>query len=179
MRGSSLLLVFVIGCGSGFGADDPPDAAPDSPAADAPSEVLGDGYADAPSDELAQDGAAVDVVHPDADAGDAGELPDVSPDAPSDACALVTHHTGAGATWQNCTPLGTFDHAEALDACTAQTGDATDCAPLNANGYFWMCASQNGYSPCYCWAYTGPDAGTVNLGQQGCEPGLGASAQWD
>jgi hypothetical protein len=176
MRGSSLLVVFVIGCGSGFGAADPPDAAPDS-SADAPSEVLGDAQADAgDAGELSD---AVDVVHPDAPNDDASESAAGDGSAESDVCALVTHHTGAGATWQNCTPLGTFDHAEALDACTAQTGDATDCATLNANGYMWMCASQNGYPTCYCWAYTGPDAGTVNLGQQGCEPGLGASAQWD
>jgi hypothetical protein len=176
MRFPLVSLLLCTACGSSFAAGDPPDAAPDAPAADTSPEVLGDASSDAgdAGDELAQDGAAVDVVHP--DAGDAG---DASPDVVNDACALVTHHSGTGATWQNCTPLGTFDHAEALDACTAQTGDAADCATLNANGDQWMCASQNGYPTCFCWAYTGPDAGTVNLGQQGCEPGLGASAQWD
>lgn len=178
MRGSSLLLVFLTACGSGFGAADPPDASPDSPAADASPEVLGDAQTDAGDAGELPD--AVDVVHPDAPSDDASESAagDGSADA-GDACPLVTHHTGTGATWQNCTPAATFDHAEALDACTAQTGDAADCATLNANGDLWMCASQNGYPTCFCWAYTGPDAGTVNLGQQGCEPGLGASAQWD
>ena len=45
-------------------------------------------------------------------------------------CALVTHDNGAGQTWQDCVPLGTYDEAQAMKACEAWSvavGGGTSC----------------------------------------------------
>ncbi len=34
-------------------------------------------------------------------------------------CALVTHDNGAGQTWQDCVPLGTYNQEQAMKACEA------------------------------------------------------------
>ena len=105
-----------------------------------------------------------------------------APDAGGDACVLVTHSNGLGQTWQDCTPLGTYNEEEALKACKASV--STQCFVLQVCGdplYLMRGYNVNGV-PVGNWGYGGPNSGHVGLfsasGQElgtGCSGGQGSS----
>ncbi len=67
--------------------------------------------------------AGAKVIPPDGAGGRPARI--VEMDGPSktadagDACTLVTHSTGTGQKWQDCTPAGTYDMNQAMQACKA------------------------------------------------------------
>ena len=84
--------------------------------------------------------------------------------------ACNSHADGLGQTFNNCTALGKYDSAEAIDACTAyaisQGGSGVDCT----DG--WACTGDTDSTVCYgdstgttcinyCWGYAGSEAGFV------------------
>jgi len=66
------------------------------------------------------------------DAGGDSDPPSVDASAQVDAAVdsgppIYMHHNGLGQTWTDSTPLGTYSEAEAMNACTAYTSDASQC----------------------------------------------------
>lgn len=171
------LLLFSACGGTPFtSSTDPPDAPMDA----VDIEAGGDGAPEAERHDGGHDGAddASDMDAVDGqkqDAGDAGEA------AANDGCTGVLHDDGFGGHWTDCTPLGTFDFAEAMAACAEHTGNAKYCADLGG-GTDVVCSNQDAYPVCACWAYAGAlDPGYVNHGQDGCHPpggGLGTDTAW-
>jgi hypothetical protein len=144
-----------------------------------------DGAAEASADALAD--AAADTTAPPADggivdadaAGDASNEVSTPQDAAAEAdapasdggCAVsapvcdggcaIAHSDGFGHTFYDCTPWGTMNETQALEACTAYTGSATACAndPIGCANADEVCTT--GTSACVCWTYTGMHTGKV------------------
>jgi hypothetical protein len=53
----------------------------------------------------------------------------------ADACTLVTHSSGLGQTWQDCTPLKTCDEVQALRACLSYCAANGGCKCATANNF--------------------------------------------
>jgi hypothetical protein len=157
------------------GGDAPGDISMDARTPDDAAEGAADTMADAATDVTT---TFVDGGHEDADAaGDVsdatGTAQDVVAEAPtSDAgCAVATpvcdagcptaHSTGLGQTFYDCAPWGTLNEVQALEACTAFTGNATQCAndPIGCANADEVCTT--GSSACVCWTYTGMHSGRV------------------
>ncbi len=82
--------------------------------------------------------------------GQAYGLCQAGADAGTDAgCTLVTHSNGLAGTWQDCTPLGTYNATEAMAACNSTGGGA--CHLCTESCLQISCVQGgNGY-----WFYTG------------------------
>jgi hypothetical protein len=100
----------------------------------------------------------------------------------SGACQTL-HSNGLMQTYYDCVPLGTYTQAQALAACTAFTGNSAQCtdAPFGLCGTArGVCSS--GASTCWCWAYAGSAAGTVDESTGGVCPGAcptGQGPRWN
>lgn len=85
------------------------------------------------------------------------------------------HDNGEGATYYDCTPIGTYTSALALKACIAYTGSAAQCVSFPcadpSNGPI-ICSSGATTKNCMCWSFSGNNVGLVdNAGEL---PGSGA-----
>ncbi len=85
------------------------------------------------------------------------------------------HDNGEGATYYDCTPIGTYTSALALKACIAYTGSAAQCVSFPcadpSDGPI-ICSSGATTKNCMCWSFSGDNVGLVdNAGEL---PGSGA-----
>lgn len=89
-----------------------------------------------------------------------------TPGTGGDACVLVAHTSGIGATWQDCVPRGTYNEAQATRACEAS--GAPECRATNCGvGNLIVC----GYNKNYvygCWGYAGEFAGYAKAQSDSC-----------
>ncbi len=88
------------------------------------------------------------------------------------------HSNGLGQSYYDCTPLGTYNQAQATEACTAFTGNASLCTldpiPCGGSNEHQICS--NGASTCGCWRYSGLNTGQVNSNATClCVPGTAPS----
>lgn len=87
-------------------------------------------------------------------------------------CTLVTHDNGLGQTWQDCSPLGTYnDLGQSIAACHASgavtcTGDKVEC---NSNQGM-ICGYDASNIVIGCWATSGVDAGRAKTNDDSCSP---------
>jgi hypothetical protein len=85
------------------------------------------------------------------------------------------HDNGEGATYYDCTPIGTYTSALALKACIAYTGSAAQCVSFPCadptNGPI-ICSSGATTKNCMCWSFSGKNVGLVD--NAGGPPGTGA-----
>jgi hypothetical protein len=130
---------------------------PDSPH-DASEAAVEGGDGAGPVSDGGDGGAGGDGAQP--DAGDAG--PDTGGGTgPCDGgTPLVVHSNGlVGGTFTDCAPLGTYDLAQATEACLAYTGDAGACSvdPMACAQGDQVCGTVG--SMCACWRYNGNQAG--------------------
>jgi hypothetical protein len=78
-----------------------------------------------------------------------------------DACVPVTHHNGAGQTWEDCVPLGVSDRDQAMKACKASGAPrcvlSTFCGAQGSE----ICGQDTAGTQTYvgCWGYDGDVAG--------------------
>jgi hypothetical protein len=84
------------------------------------------------------------------------------------------HDNGEGATYYDCTPIGTYTSALALKACIAYTGSAAQCVSYPcadpSDGPI-ICSSGATTKNCMCWSFSGDNVGLVdNAGEL---PGTG------
>jgi hypothetical protein len=103
------------------------------------------------------------------------------------------HNTGEGQTFWDCVPDGTYNQQLAMDACTAYTGNASQCNDM----YTFDCISamdadlvdevcNNGSTQdCVCWGYDKTGAGLVAKGtgsfqanMQNCPCVLNGGSSW-
>lgn len=147
---------------NGLGSTPIDAAAVDAPPPDAPDAFRALVVAEAAAVEA---DVAVDAVEA---APDAANVEATTPDAaveaaiPPDACAApTTHSNGLGATWQDCTPLNTFNEAQAFAACLTSF---TSCALI---GYVCGHGGPNTGNVCACWQIAGANAGLVFQGTWG------------
>jgi hypothetical protein len=72
------------------------------------------------------------------------------------------HDNGLGQTFYDCTPLGEYNSALALKACTAYTGSAAQCASypcLDPDSGPIICSAGALTKSCLCWSFGGTNAG--------------------
>jgi hypothetical protein len=182
----------------------PGDALPDQTASESslPEAAL-DGTtpvdATAPQDVAAEaTGAEAGDARPDSliddaghksDASDASSAPDVTATCGMSVCAspvccdggcATTHFNGLGQFFYDCAPAPTFNVTQAYAACTAFTGNMSQCT-ANTVG----CSSGNsicstGASTCACWVYDGSNAGhVVNFMSPSCNCVPKSSGTWN
>jgi hypothetical protein len=75
------------------------------------------------------------------------------------------HSDGFGDTFYDCTPLGQYTSTLALEACTAYTGNAHECASFpcrNPGMGPIICSSQALSKDCLCWSFGGSNVGLVD-----------------
>jgi hypothetical protein len=80
--------------------------------------------------------------------------------------SATLHSTGiTGLSYNDCAPKGTDGLQQALEACTAYTGDGSQCATFScsnaANGPI-VCSTGALTKNCYCWSYGGGNKGYVD-----------------
>jgi hypothetical protein len=88
----------------------------------------------------------------------------------------TTHDNGAGTSYYDCVPQGTFTLAQAMKACTAYTGSASQCASFSCvtstNGPI-VCSTGAMSLNCICWSYAGNNVGYLD--NAGGPPGPGGN----
>jgi len=132
---------------------DHPDADADHPDADAD-------HSDANHSDADADHSDADADHSDADAQC------FNADSDCGSC-MVVHANGVGQNFSDCTPLGTYNTAQAIKACVAYTGNSLQCRAATCGTTSVVCSSEAATS-CACWAFAGPAAGHVkDSGQAG------------
>ncbi len=136
------------------------DAATDVSLADAEAPDTSTQDSSPPAESSAPDTSTVDSASP----PDAGG---------SDACTPVMHMDGVGQSWTDCTPLGTYDEAEAMRACEAYVastpGAVCDQPPgsaacSGAASCWWATRYGGANNLSMNWAYAGANAGHVVVG---------------
>jgi hypothetical protein len=82
--------------------------------------------------------------------------------------SAVKHSTGIpGVSYYDCAPLKTYGVTQALEACTAYTGDGSQCATTtcrNATLGPIVCSTGAVNKDCVCWSYGGTNIGYVDTG---------------
>jgi hypothetical protein len=159
-------------------APDPDSAARDSAAhgEDSAARDSAAPHRDAVAEDAIGDRESPDAL--DASQADAADAPPeteagcdplvcMTPVCCGDTCETI-HSNGAGETYYDCNPLGTYGVAAAMAACTAfANGDASRCS----GG--WDCHSTmddkqvcyvdaSGNCQTYCWTYSGTTAGMLS-----------------
>jgi hypothetical protein len=111
-------------------------------------------------DVLGSDTGDFDDPRSDADA-DHSDADSRCSDADSD-CGpcLYVHANGLGQNFFDCTPLGTHNAAQAMEACVAYTGNSLQCRAAMCGDTPVVCSSESATS-CACWAFLGAGAGHV------------------
>jgi hypothetical protein len=92
-----------------------------------------------------------------------------------------THIDGLGQDFYDCVAPGVYDLAQATEACTAFTGNASQCAAISCkNGAGAVCSATSPTS-CACWEYSGSATGHVHSsGSAGqCYCALVTDTAWD
>ena len=149
--------VDCLDCGGALRSDSAFEAAVvDGPPAERPDESGSD--------------SGVDTREPDVLGSDAGTLDssgcDADPECGSPACTYM-HANGLGETFVDCTPKGTYDLAQATEACASYTGDSSQCRAATCGATSVVCSSAAALS-CACWAFAGAGTGHVeSSGQPG------------
>lgn len=122
------------------------------------------------------------------DGGDGGNTSDaaIAPPDCGDGGTVYTHNNGAGDTWQDCVPLGTYDMTEALSACAALCRDGScTCAwgsaelpSADAGSEHISRAHDNAtQAVTWTWAWDGPYAGRAS--NNGAYPPYGNLVSWE
>jgi hypothetical protein len=113
------------------------------------------------------------------DGGDGGDGGDGCACATPGCCAAgcqTVHSNGEGQSFYDCAALDTYDQTQAMEACTAFTGNSTQCT---LSSTFCSSTSDSVCSAaaltCRCWQYSGPNPGTVQSPFLGCSAQCGAS----
>jgi hypothetical protein len=65
----------------------------------------------------------------------------------------VKHDNGVGQSFLDCSALKTYDENQAMEACTAFTGDASQCHAISCGGSTAVC-SDGSTVACDCWMYS-------------------------
>jgi hypothetical protein len=98
----------------------------------------------------------------------------------SGACQ-TQHSNGIGGTFFDCNPPDTYTAATALAACTAFTGDVTQCSSLTCKGSGGgavICSK--GASVCDCWQYQGTLTGRVDVNSNTtCYCAISSDPSWN
>jgi hypothetical protein len=75
-----------------------------------------------------------------------------------------THDNGVGNPSYDCVTPGTWTQAQATSACTAYTGDASQCLQVSCQSASegpLICSNGDATKNCVCWSYGGNDIGHV------------------
>jgi hypothetical protein len=76
----------------------------------------------------------------------------------------TTHSNGAGQSFYDCVSTGTYNAAQAQEACAAHPGGGPCTAlGLACGSLAWELICTQGASDCYCWEFMGPNPGTVQI----------------
>ena len=83
----------------------------------------------------------------------------------------IKHNNGVGEYFYDCTPLGTINETQALEACTAYTGNMSECMSETATGgkapgELSVC-SVGSPTDCICWAYQSSTTSGPGIGAAG------------
>jgi hypothetical protein len=81
--------------------------------------------------------------------------------------SATVHATGiTGLSYNDCAPQGTCGLQQALEACTAYTGDGSQCVTnfCMTTNYPLVCSSGSTTKNCFCWSYGGANKGYVTGG---------------
>lgn len=100
-----------------------------------------------------------------------------------DSCQ-TTHSNGAGGTFYDCAPAGTYTHEQAESACNASAllGGLTGSLGCSdkACGASDDTVCLGGLTDCTCWTYAGPNAGRVSKASGlGCQCPSATSPTWN
>lgn len=76
----------------------------------------------------------------------------------ADACALVTHDNGLGATWEDCVPLNTYNQEQATKACRS-SGAASCIVDTVCSGTYRRVYGVSGAQGIGSWLFSGTLAG--------------------
>jgi hypothetical protein len=82
-----------------------------------------------------------------------------------------SHANGLGQKWFDCVATGTYNATQALAACAAFTGDASQCHALTCSTGDLAVCSDGSSAACDCWIYSGGSIGRVKTsgaGSCGC-----------
>jgi hypothetical protein len=144
-----------------LGCDDalPGDSGSDAEALESSAE---DRFEGAASDAGQPDVSGLDTGEPDVSGSDADPLDAPRCDAASD-CGACTyaHANGLGQDYFDCAPPGTYDLAQATEACAAYAGDSSQCSAATCGAASVVCSSGAATS-CACWGFAGAGAGHVH-----------------
>ncbi len=92
----------------------------------------------------------------------------------------TTHSNGIGQSFYDCTAKNTYTQIQAIEACTAYTGNSNLCSMytcVNPKDSL-ICGTINNI--CACWDYSGTYVGHVsNSGSKSCVCAGGNDPQWD
>jgi hypothetical protein len=94
-------------------------------------------------------------------------------------CA-TTHFNGIGQFFYDCAPPNFFDLTQAYAACTAFTGNMSQCTanPVSCSSGNSICST--GASTCACWQYDGMNAGhVINFMSPSCNCVPKSSGTWN
>ena len=110
---------------------------------------------------LGSDTGHFDDPRSDADA-DHSDADSHCSDADSECGPCLSHANGLGQNFFDCTPLGTHNAAQAMEACVAYTGNSLQCreATCGAATTPVVCSSEAATS-CACWGFVGAGEGHV------------------
>jgi hypothetical protein len=158
--------------GTPIGMVTPPAAGPEEPTADAAFPL------DAPIPPSGLDGGPpLDAAIATPDGGACG------------ASGPTLHSNGLGQTFQDCAPKGTHNAAQALEACSAFTGESASCAIVSCGGAGdgavrgaggGAAACSTGLPVCDCWTFSGPYAGLVQSpNAKKCRPCANDGRPWN
>lgn len=128
-------------------------------ASDAPSTFEAAPPSDAPHISPPPSDAPVDTGQP--DAHDAGCTPGC------DVGCLTVHDNGVGGTFTDCTPLGTYNEAQANLAANSATnvpGDVIGALTCGAGPNTSAAVCKIGPTNCACWAYAATGTFVPNIG---------------
>jgi hypothetical protein len=101
----------------------------------------------------------------------------------SDKCQTA-HANGAGDTYYDCNASGTYNQGQAAEACAAFAGStACSSSSVGCNCLLILCGATaqsvcgSAGGKCYCWQYSGPNAGTVQEASgSSCSASCGSSS---
>ncbi len=77
------------------------------------------------------------------------------------------HSNGLGQSYYDCTAPGTYNAQQALEACAAFTGDASQCHAVTCSTGDLAACSDGSPSACDCWIYSGSLTSRVKTGSKG------------
>jgi hypothetical protein len=102
----------------------------------------------------------------------------------------TAHSNGESGSFYDCTTTKTYNQTQAGEACAALTGTSGACSSssVGCNCFLLSCRSQaqsvcgSSGGKCYCWQYSGPNAGTAqetNGSNCSASCGSGSDPAWN